>query len=726
VGEWEEVERGGGLRRKRGVREEKMRVVETREEEERKIGMWNREKMEGRMKMENLTGVVEEQTEEIEFNWGPLDISTRLGGTLRIGGRLLDYVKRWEETCGGGWLLRSGFRIFWESRRWKNFIDLWGPKRKECWQKGIEREAMRESVEEGLRTGVIVEVRQEEVKLASASYVVPKAKGGFRQVLDLRLLNCGTKKITFQMEDTIMLMELARKGDFATSLDIKSAFNHIPTDPSALYYLSFFFEGKAYAWRGMPFGARHAPLIFTKVMSVVLKYIRRRWSVRCVGYMDDLLFLHENESVLRTVTMEIAAYMGWLGWILSMEKCEMEPKQEITFLGWIWNFQTLTLRMKKERREEMRQLLHRWIGICEAKEIVKCKHLAALLGKINFLRWQFPRVALYTTTMNRTKVRGVKREGWNGSLRMCYAERRELTVIHRWVTGNTPRYFQAGPPEATLTTDASHWGWGAVLERKELRLYYHGEFEGRWKDLTSSNQRETAAVMLALSATVRVLREWRVGVLCVESDNSTTVSNLVRVRAAKSMVGLVRRIFKLLVKEKIEIIAKHRPGVVNEKADALSRLERAGDYALKEEIFWKGLMGVMKEKENVMEIVEVDLFATNWNTKLQRYIAPSADALAEGLDAFSMPWQGLRAYVHPPIAMVAKALRKIEQEKVEAVVVTPDWPSQPWWPVLDQLIRKRVVLGESEEVLTTGQSMRERMTKLPPGQMIMSRIFWQE
>jgi hypothetical protein len=641
----------------------------------------------------------------------------------KLGGRLLDFVTRWEQTCGGGWLLRGGFRIFWGSRRWKTIIDTLGPKRGECWQQGAKREAMRKSVEEGLQLGIIQEVDPQEVRLASPSYVVPKANGGFRQVLDLRRLNRGTKDIPFKMEDTTTLMELAREGDYATSLDIKSAFNHVPTNPSALFYLSFFFNKKAYVWKGMPFGAKHAPLIFTKVMKIVLKYIRMKWQLRCVGYMDDLLFLHQNQALLRKYTKEVAQYMQWIGWVLSTEKCEMEPKQQIVFLGWKWDFVNMELSMKVERRKEMRKLMKVWLERCRGLVIVKVRDLAALLGKVNFLRAQFPRIALYTVALNRAKVRGVKREGWNGKVRMTFAERSELCVMARWIDRNQPRKFQRETPQATLVTDASMKGWGAILRVKEQQWFYHGDFRNYQNRLTSSNQRETMAVRMALEECMEVLEEEEIKRLCIESDNTTTVSNIVKVRAARSMVETVRVIFLMAAKWGLELSAKHLPGVHNEGADALSRLEGAGDYELKAEIFRWGLSQLLREGEKVEDLVEIDLFASAKNTKLPAFITPNSPEEGEESDAFSIRWEGKRVYAHPPILMIAKALRKIEIEKVEAVVVTPSWPSQPWWPQLVRMEKKHIVLGRSEEVLIPGPAMRRRETKLPPGTMTMWRIY---
>jgi hypothetical protein len=284
-------------------------------------------------------------------------ISPPLKPISKIGGRLLDYADRWRETCGGDGLVKEGFVINWESGHGKNLIEYSGVKLRECLQQGPERSDMRESVKEALEAEIIVEMRKEDVRLVSPSYVMPKAKGGYRQVLDLRRLNRYVRDLSFKMEDASVLIQLARKGDYATSLDVKAAFNHVPTNPSALSYLAFCFEGRLYAYKGMPFGAKHSPLVFTKIMRVVLGYVRERWCVRCVGYMDDLLFLDKDPERLERITKEVAEYMSWIGWVLAREKCEMSPKQEICFLGWLWNFEKMEVCMKKERRMSMIKLL---------------------------------------------------------------------------------------------------------------------------------------------------------------------------------------------------------------------------------------------------------------------------------------------------------------------------------------------------------------------------------
>jgi hypothetical protein len=44
-----------------------------------------------------------------------------------------------------------------------------------------------------------------------------------------------------------------------------------------------------------------------------------------------------------------------------MEKCKFALAQEITFLGWRWGFQQLTLRMTSAMRSTLLFMLDQWI-----------------------------------------------------------------------------------------------------------------------------------------------------------------------------------------------------------------------------------------------------------------------------------------------------------------------------------------------------------------------------
>jgi hypothetical protein len=72
-------------------------------------------------------------------------------------------------------------------------------------------------------------------------------------------------------------------------------------------------------------------------------------------------------------------------------------------------------------------------------------------------------------------------------------------------------------------------------------------------------------------------------------------------------------------------------------------------------------------------VFSIDLFASPENFKVARYYSYSFSADSAGVDAFSMSWEGKNAYCAPPIALILRAIRKIEVSKMKGVLLIPLW-----------------------------------------------------
>jgi hypothetical protein len=169
----------------------------------------------------------------------------------------------------------------------------------------------------------------------------------------------------------------------------------------------------------------------------------------------------------------------------------------------------------------------------------------------------------------------------------------------------------------------------------------------------------------------------------------------------------------------LRISVTHVPGVNNTTADALSRLDRAGDYALKMEVYRQGV-------EFLGTMPTLDLFASDLNHKCERYLAlpgPMGQGAIEW-DALRFSFPNERPYAFPPVQLIPRVLQKLRLEGTEAVVVVPEWPSRPWWNLLQQGVIGQVRLGKSEEVLEPGPWLLANGNRLPPGNMIMAKVYY--
>jgi hypothetical protein len=249
-------------------------------------------------------------------------------------------------------------------------------------------------------------------------------------------------------------------GDWATSLDIKSAFNHMRVSEEFRPFLCFEHRGKYYVYNSMPFGCRHSSRVFMRVLSYTMAYI----------------LLHQDKAYLELANLQIAIYLRSLGWTLSMEKCEFTPAQVITFIGWRWDFGRLTLSMTSAMRSTLLFTLNQWDCRALRGERVNSRAFGSIIGCLNFLPCQIPRASLYLRTLRTALASAVRSTGWNGCTTLSRAIVSELLWWRQNVWYNTPFDFRARDPQAILTTDACKTGCGAELVFFDQSFISYGSF----------------------------------------------------------------------------------------------------------------------------------------------------------------------------------------------------------------------------------------------------------
>jgi hypothetical protein len=170
------------------------------------------------------------------------------------------------------------------------------------------------------------------------------------------------------------------------------------------------------------------------------------------------------------------------------------------------------------------------------------------------------------------------------------------------------------------------------------------------------------------------------------------------------------------------IKATYIVGEHNDSADRVSRLERAGDYQLNPEVF-----NSICNKLHFYP--KVDLSASKQNHLLSNWgglRAPVKDIEGSTYvgNAFNMEWKNFKPFLHPPIPLIFRTLKKFQREANQrALFVAPDWQGQYWSPLLKELTDRKVVIGPiTEDLLMPGSRMRRRIkgdkgTLLPPGNL---------
>jgi hypothetical protein len=169
---------------------------------------------------------------------------------------------------------------------------------------------MLNTIAEELRAGVNRHIPREKIKREHPSHLIPKRKGKLRKIMNATVLNRYILKTKFKLENQRLLMQLLQKNMYARSVDVTSAYLHVPVATEAQPYLCFNYDSKTYCYRAMPFGLSTATRTFTLLMRQCIKAVRQRWRVTAVHYLDDLRFLHHDKEYLKKATDEIVRFLS--------------------------------------------------------------------------------------------------------------------------------------------------------------------------------------------------------------------------------------------------------------------------------------------------------------------------------------------------------------------------------------------------------------------------------
>ena len=124
----------------------------------------------------------------------------------------------------------------------------------------------------------------------SCMFVVTKATGSWRPIIDLSTLNLDVERTPFRMETSQTVLRTVRRNDWVVSIGLKDAYLQIPIHPASRRFLRFTAGGKTWQFRVLCFGLSTAPQVFTRVMAPVSGFLHQL-GIRMLRYLDNWLIL---------------------------------------------------------------------------------------------------------------------------------------------------------------------------------------------------------------------------------------------------------------------------------------------------------------------------------------------------------------------------------------------------------------------------------------------------
>ena len=509
--------------------------------------------------------------------------------------------------------------------------------------------------------------------------------------MNLKNLNVEVPDKHFKMETVSTILRMVRPNWFMAKLDIKDAYYSVKILPKDQKLLKFRLHGKLYKFTCLPNGYKEGPRVFTKLSKPFISYLQKEGI--CVAiYIDDLIIMSKNfESCVRHV-QRVATLLDKLGFTINMKKSVFTPSQVIEFLGFIMDSKNMTVTLPFDKKSSIKTMCEQTL----AKAILTIRHIACLLGKFNAACLAVPFGKLHYRDLDRDKTSALFENEWNFDKKFSLSGCAKADI--RWWAENVLDAWSPinrGLPSMTLTTDASGYGWGAVLEEENRTT--GGLFdsdEGKFH----INVKETMAVRFGLESLCQTKTNCHLRLM---SDNQPSVGAINKMGSSKSrsLDQAVKDLWGWCASQGCWVTACHIPGDNNEEADALSRnFDSMSEWMLDPQLFYLA-------QKNLNFRPNIDLMATRVNKQLEKFMSFRPDPEAFAVDAFSWPWGGFKFYCFPPFNCIARVVQKIYFENATGILITPDWGNQFWYSQLSSMtlkefkfpFRTHMLLQPSEE-----------------------------
>jgi hypothetical protein len=501
-------------------------------------------------------------------------------------------------------------------------------------------------------------VQPQEVKIVNPLQVEVNKKGKRRMCSDLRWPNGFLPDYEFSMENlNRQLKDVVRPGDVMFTTDIAKAYYAAPLEHESSKYICWRHRNKFIRPTILVFGLNLAPMIFTKLMRPMMKFMRCL-GVRVLGMIDDYLWATEKENVDQLLKL-VQCVMPALGWEFN-DKCVFEASTEATFLGMIIDTNTFVVKAPFDRLKDTSDMIKKVLENARKQITIEVKQLEQITGKILSMMLALHGSRVWTRSLYRDIAIGKGQfHKWiylsNTSLEeLAFWEDRLLKNEHNGMPIKTSEC------EIEINVDAGELGYGGVYNdttvQGDLPMHALG---------TSSTKRELIALRLAVKKLLPHLKGKKVKVMM---DSAPAIRNLIKGGGpVDNLNEEIKLWFEFCVHNNIEATYEWIKRDLNQDADTASK-QSAKNHALFETVHAK---------------------IANW---IQNMTLMNITSSNENKQQTNVP-------IHTPIFdKISLRLTAIVQGWGYAVIVVPLWYSQAWWITLKQHHVAQLDLGTLKQV----------------------------
>lgn len=331
-----------------------------------------------------------------------------------------------------------------------------------------------------------------------------------------------------------------------STIDLKNGFFHVPVNEERRKYLSFVTHNGQYTFLKTPFGCCNSPRVFQRYINFVLRDLINKKIVAV--YVDDIIILAKDvdEAIERLkMVLDVAANAGLE---IKWSKCQFLLRT-VEYLGHI----------VEEGR--IRPSPSKTVAVRKFPEPSTIKNVQSFLGLTGYFRKfidGYATIAKPLSDLTRKETKFVFKE----------EQRAAFEQLKRCLMANPVLKIYDPLAETELHTDASKYGFGAVLMQKDNDDQQMHPVHYMSKK-TSPTEEKYDSYILEVLAIMKALEKFRVYLLGINFKIVTDCEAFTKTLAKKDIIPKVAR--WVIELQDFHFTREHRSGNRMKHVDCLSR-----------------------------------------------------------------------------------------------------------------------------------------------------------
>jgi hypothetical protein len=381
-------------------------------------------------------------------------------------------------------------------------------------------------------------IRESLSPCAVPALLTPKKDGSWRMCVDSRAINKITIKYRFPIPRLDDMLDVLHGATIFSKVDLRSGYHQIRLRPGDEWKTAFKTRDGLFEWLVMPFGLTNAPSTFMRVMTQILRPFIDKF---VVVYFDDILIFSQNLEEHVNHLTQVLHTLRFESFFINLKKCSF-AQSSVLFLGFIVSAEGISADPAKVRA------ILEWPTPNNIHEVRSFHGLASFYRR--FIKGFSGIMAPITECTKK------------GAFLWTTAAAKAFQKIKSVLTEAPVLRMPNFDVPFEVACDASHSGIGGVLSQQGHPIAFFSE-------KLSDAKHRYSTYELELYAVVQSIKHWRHYLIHSDFILFTDHDSLRHINSQKKLSSKHARWFDYL--QQFTFVLKHKAGVENRVADALSR-----------------------------------------------------------------------------------------------------------------------------------------------------------